>query len=192
MLTHFVSRRATLQSRGAILTVINVFAIIAIMNKITDRLKKPFLLKVMLWKTLPGLSFFGIKVTFLDGQRSQIDLPYRWRSQNPFKSIYFAAQCAAAEFASGVLVLTAVDGRKDISMLVASVEGKFVKKADQTISFHCAAGQQIADAIEQAIATGEAVIAKVMVEGRLPDDTIAAYFVFEWTFKQRNKAFSKK
>src|SRR4051812_5352046 len=76
---------------------------------------------------IPSLAFFGISVSKLNGRECHIELPFTWRSQNPFKSIYFAAQSAAAELATGALILRAISSYPEMSMLVVSMKAEFSK-----------------------------------------------------------------
>ncbi|HND87824.1 MAG TPA: DUF4442 domain-containing protein, partial [Saprospiraceae bacterium] len=61
----------------------------------------------LLWK-LPAAWFMGIGVQHCEAGRAVVSLPYGWRSQNPFRSAYFAAQCAAGELSTGLLALAAL------------------------------------------------------------------------------------
>ena len=73
--------------------------------------------------------------------RDSCTLKYRWINQNPFKSIFWAAQGMAAEFATGALLMREIElSKKNISMLLIDVEAKFTKKAIGKISFKCDKG----------------------------------------------------
>ncbi len=50
-------------------------------------------------------------------------------NQNPFKSMFWAAQGMAAEMSTGVLVMQAIDdSKRKVSMLVTHQEAIFLKK----------------------------------------------------------------
>ena len=49
----------------------------------------PWKLSFWLFYKLPAAWFMGVRVKQLTTQQSIVRLPYAWRSQNPFKSIYF-------------------------------------------------------------------------------------------------------
>ena len=72
----------------------------------------------------------GVRMRACDGQRAEVALPYGWRSQNPFKSTYFAAQAAAGELSTGVLAMYAMQELPPVSMLVTRIEAEFYKKAN--------------------------------------------------------------
>lgn len=138
----------------------------------------------LLWK-LPAAWFMGIGVRSCDGQRAIVSLPYGWRAQNPFRSTYFAAQCAAGELSTGLLALAALQEQPPVSMLVTQVEAHFFKKADQTLLFTCTEGDVLRAAVEQAIATGEAQVFRASSTGTLPDGTEAARVFITWSFKRK-------
>lgn len=136
----------------------------------------------MLWK-LPAAWFVGIRLRSLNESCCTVALPYRWRSQNPFRSIYFAAQCAAAEFSTGMLVLAALQEKPPMSMLVVKIEGDFFKKASQTLIFTCEEGKMIQAAVQRALETGEAQTLTIESQGTLPDGSVASRFRIEWSLK---------
>lgn len=138
----------------------------------------------LLWK-LPAAWFMGIGVQFCDGEKAVARLPYGWRSQNPFRSTYFAAQCAAGELSTGILALTHLQGKPPISMLVTHVEAEFFKKASATLLFTCEDGKNLEETIERALKTGEAQIFRATSVGRLPDGTEAARVWITWSFKKK-------
>jgi hypothetical protein len=138
----------------------------------------------LLWK-LPSAWFVGIGVRFCDEQKSLVRLPYGWRSQNPFRSTYFAAQCAAGELSTGILALAHLQGKPPVSMLVTHVEAEFLKKASATLEFTCEDGKSLEKTIERALETGEAQVFKATSIGRLPDGTEAAKVWITWSFKKK-------
>ena len=114
-------------------------------------------LKMWFWLLykLPAAWFMGVRVKKITAERGEVTLPYGWRSQNPFNSIYFAAQAAAAEFSTGALATLALEGRGKISMLVSRVEMDFTKKANSMTTFTCEQGAEVFEVVERAIQTKE-------------------------------------
>lgn len=133
---------------------------------------------------LPALAFFGVDVKELTAERCQVRLPFTWRTQNPFQSVYFAAQAAAAELASGALVLRGLAGHPAISMLVTGLEGQFTKKAKADIFFTCEDGQALLLGIERAL-VGEDAVVVVQSTGRLADGTEVSRFTLTWSLKRK-------
>lgn len=138
----------------------------------------------LLWK-LPAAWFMGIRVGFVDFERAEATLPMGWRSQNPFRSIYFAALCGAGELSTGILVLMALAQfpNKKISMLVTNIEANFYKKATTKTTFRCEQGAEIFEVIRQAVATGEGQTLKMKTVGRATTGEIVAEMVISWSFK---------
>ncbi len=150
---------------------------------ILKKLNNGFKMGLYLWLKLPMAAFSGMRVGKVTPHFAEVLLPYQWRSQNPFRSIYFAAQCAAAELSTGLLVLTAMESAPRISMLVIAFESNFYKKADQTLTFRCEQGPEIIQAIEKAVNTGEGVTFTAISKGILPSGEIASEMKVTWSVK---------
>ena len=140
----------------------------------------------LLWK-LPAAWFMGIGVRACDDERAIVALPYSWRSQNPFRSTYFAAQCAAGELSTGLLGLTHLQEQPPVSMLVTQVEAAFFKKADTTLLFTCTAGQEVAALIRRVVQSGEAQTLTMVSSGELPDGQLASRITVTWSFKLKKQ-----
>lgn len=140
----------------------------------------------LLWK-LPAGWFMGMRIGSLTSEQCTTLLPYRWRSQNPFRSTYFAAQCATGELSTGLLCLAAIPATQKVSMLVVSIQAQFFKKADKTLTFTCNEGQKVRETIQKAIDTGEGQTLEMVSTGTLPDGTIASEIRIFWSFKKSNK-----
>ncbi|MCS7036390.1 MAG: DUF4442 domain-containing protein [Saprospiraceae bacterium] len=142
--------------------------------------------RFFLWWKLPAAAFMGIRLEQIDAGRCVVQLPYGWRSQNPFHSIYFAAQCAAAELSTGLPAWMAVQGQEaPVSMLITHLEANFLKKAAQMVRFTCESVEDIAGAVQRAAHTGEAQTLRVLSIGRLPDGTEVAHIWVTWAFRRK-------
>ena len=127
----------------------------------------------------------GVKVKKLTPEKGEVTLPYGWRSQNPFQSIYFAAQCAAAEFSTGALATLAITGRGKVSMLVTNLEASFLKKANSKTTFTCADGKAVFEAVERAIQTGEPQILTMVSTGVQATGEIVSIVKITWSFRAK-------
>jgi hypothetical protein len=145
----------------------------------------PWRMRFFMFQKLPAAWFMGLQVRSCTEQRAEVALPYGWVSKNPFRSTYFAAQCAAGELSTGLLALAALQGQPPVSMLVTRVESEFFKKANQTLTFVCHDGEAVRQAIDQALASGEAVALRMASVGSLPDGTEASRVWITWSFKGR-------
>lgn len=155
-------------------------------DSLRRRMRNPLLMRLFLLSRLPLASFAGLRIRRLDMNRCEVVVPRGWRTQNPFRSTYFAAQAMAAELSTGALALAAVeDAGGAISMLVTRMEAEFGKKAVADAVFACEDGAAISAAVGGAATTGEGVAVDALSIGRLPDGTEVARFRFTWSFKRR-------
>lgn len=150
------------------------------------RLRSPFLLRFYFLAKLPLALFAGLRMDGLTRDKCDVSLPYGWRSTNPFRSIYFAAQAMAAELSTGALAMAAVRAAPvRVAMLIVSLEATFEKKATARTTFTCEAGEEIQAAVARAIETGEPQTVRAESVGRLPDGVVVARFHFTWSFKAK-------
>ncbi len=144
-------------------------------------------LKMNLWLfyKLPAAWFMGVRVKKITAERGEVTLPYGWRSQNPFNSIYFAAQAAAAEFSTGALATLALEGRGKISMLVSRVEMDFTKKANSKVTFTCTQGAEVFEVVERAIQTKEPQTITMVSYGVQATGELVSTTRITWSFKAK-------
>jgi hypothetical protein len=157
-------------------------------EKFIKQMKNTWLFKGFLLTKLPLAAFAGLQVEELSAEQCAVSLPYGWRSQNPFQSIYFAAQSMAAELSTGALLMLAIESSgESVSMLVTKMDASFGKKANAKTLFTCEDGEKIFEAIQQTITTGESVAISTVSVGRMQDGTEVSRFTFEWSCKKRSK-----
>ena len=153
-------------------------------KSILSQLNSPWAMWFFRLTKLPAAWFMGVRIHEVTLKRGVVKIPFGWRSQNPFQSTYFAAQMAAAEMSTGVLVLANIDGR-NISMLVQHVAADFLKKATDTLTFICEDGDGVQQAIEHTLTTGEGCTFRMNSVGYLPDGQIACKMQIDWAVKRR-------
>lgn len=151
------------------------------------KVNRSWYMRLFLFLRLPMAWFAGIGVTSCSEEECVVRLPYGWRSQNPFRSIYFAAQCAAAELSTGLLVLAQLQDRPPMSMLVTNISAEFHKKASAPLLFTCTDGAAIQAAVDAAFADSEARSFTATSIGRLPDGGVAAVVKITWSFKVKSR-----
>jgi hypothetical protein len=145
-----------------------------------------FLLKFYLFSKLPAAWFMGIRLKTIALNKAEVLLPYHWRSQNPFRSTYFAAQCAAGEFSTGILASLILAGfEQKISMLVTHVEAEFYKKATDITTFTCSDGQKLFDTVKDAVNTKEARAFRAESIGTNQQGEIVSKVWITWSFKAK-------
>ncbi|SFE36208.1 protein of unknown function [Chitinophaga sp. CF118] len=140
----------------------------------------------LLWK-LPSAWLAGVRVKQLKEESCITVVPYRWLSQNPFRSTYFACLSMAAEMSTGLLAImyTQAASPKQVSMLVTGMEATFLKKATGKTWFTCEDGVAISNAIDEAIMSGEGVTFTAVSTGKSQDGTVIATFAITWSFKAK-------
>ena len=147
----------------------------------------PVKFRLFLLSKLPSAFFSGVRVLSADEKSCVVTVPYKWFSQNPFKSTYFACLSMAAEMSTGVLGLAHIYKRNPpVSMLVVNITGNFIKKAVGKTSFTCEDGLTIKQTIEDAIFSNEGKIITAKSYGRNKNDEIVAEFSITWSFKVKS------
>jgi len=147
----------------------------------------PFGIRALLWSKLPLAAFAGLRVARLDEIGAEVTLPAGWKTQNPFGSIYFAAQAMAAELSTGAPALWFIEqSGAPVSSLVTAISARFTKKATSRARFVFSDGAAMRAAIDQAVRTGEPVVFTARSIGTQDDGAQVAEFAVEWSFKRRS------
>jgi len=135
---------------------------------------------------------FKLPLGFLSGMRvkevtdtfSIVNIKYKWMNQNPFNSMFWAAQGMAAEMCTAVLVMKTIEkSNRKISMLVTHQESDFYKKAKGKIVFTCNEGDEITAIINKSIETKEGQTIILTSEGKNEEGIVVSKFQFEWSVK---------
>src|SRR6186713_2817604 len=123
----------------------------------SKQMTSPLKFRMFLLSKLPSAYFSGVRVKNLDENKCEVSVPFKWFSQNPFRSTYFACLSMAAGMSTGALAM-AHSYRSDppISMLVVRTEADYFKKATGPTQFPCTAGAASLAVSREAMATGEA------------------------------------
>lgn len=157
-----------------------------VQEQFLERLRNPWKMQFFYFWRLPSLFWWGVRVAEINRAGAIIRLPFSWRTQNPFQSVYFAAQMGAAELSTGLLVLAATQGHGKISMLVVGSSAEFLKKATGPIHFHCKDGVAIWEAVERAVASGEPQSFVATSEGMLENGQVVSRMSFQWSVLAKN------
>lgn len=155
-------------------------------NKILKIFNSSIKFKLALLRMLPLAFFVGLRLKSLSLDRCNVVVGYKWLNKNPFGSIFWAVLGIAAEMASGAIVMAHIYGHKpSIAMLVVGCSAVFHKKAVGEVTFSCADGKAIAQAIERSIATASAQQIHCTSEGVDANGNLVAVFTFVWSVKPR-------
>lgn len=152
----------------------------------SKQMLNPFKFRMFLLSKLPSAYFSGVKIKSIDENKCEVTVPFKWFSQNPFRSTYFACLSMAAEMSTGALALGHLYKRKPaVSMLVIKTEGEYFKKAVDKTTFVCEAGEEMEKMISEAMATGEPRMVRVRSIGKNKAGELVAEFYITWSFKAK-------
>jgi hypothetical protein len=101
--------------------------------------------------------------------------------------MFWAAQGMAAEMSTGVLVMQEIErSKRKVSKLVTHQEGDFFKKATGIIIFTSNGGNEIREAIEKSVKTGDGQVITLISEGVDKDGVVVSNFQFQWSLKVKS------
>ena len=150
--------------------------------------RNPVKFRLFLLSKLPSAYFSGVRVRYIDETHCKVTIPFKWFSQNPFRSTYFACLSMAAEMSTGALAMAHLHKRKPpVSMLVVKVESEYFKKATGLTTFICTDGELLRQAIEETIRTGEPASVRVASAGLNSKEETVALFHITWSFKVKSQ-----
>ena len=136
-------------------------------------LKNQLKFRMFLLFKLPSAFICGVRLRDVDEKHCVVTVPYKWLSQNPFRSTYFACLSMAAEMSTGALALAHLHKRNPaVSMLVVKVESAYFKKATRRTTFVCEDGEAMLKLIEESVATGEGRIFRARSTGKNPEGEV--------------------
>ena len=150
------------------------------------RLLRPWSFRAYLWANLPLAACAGLSLRRLDEAGCAVALPGGWRTQNPFRSTYFAAQAMAAEMSTGAPAMVFVRAAPaSVAMILRGIEAVFTKKIQgpSLFTFDDVAG--LAAVVSRAAASGDSESYVGRSLGHGPDGQPAAEFRVTWSFKRR-------
>jgi Domain of unknown function (DUF4442) len=142
--------------------------------------------RLFMFTKLPAAYFAGVKVKTLQSDKAVVTVPFKWLSQNPFRSTYFACLAMAAEMSTGLLAMMQIHKRNPfVSMLVVKLEANFFKKATGLTSFTCNTGKEFEQIVDDCIADGEARSYTAKSIGTNEAGEVVAEFLITWSFKAK-------
>ncbi|HET9318062.1 MAG TPA: DUF4442 domain-containing protein, partial [Vicinamibacteria bacterium] len=136
------------------------------------RLLKPWTFRAYLLMKLPLAACAGLRLRRLDEGGCTVSIPGGWRTQNPFRSTYFAAQMMAAEMSTGAPAMMLVEGAPaSVALILRDVRAVFTKKVVGTSLYTFSDVASLREAVERAAAQPEETRYTAHVAGRLEDGT---------------------
>jgi len=145
----------------------------------------PMKLKLFMLQKLPMAWLAGLRLVQLTPESATVTIRFKYLTQNPFRSIYFAYLAMAAELASGIQAMMHTQAGGPVSMLVVGIQGDFTKKAVGLIAFTCPDGSRIAQALAESRATGEGRTVECTSTGVDEAGDVVAVFRLTWSFRAK-------
>lgn len=149
-----------------------------------QKMNKPLIFWMAMLSKLPSAIFWKFRIKTITQEKCEVTLPYSWRTQNPFRSIYFAAMAGAGELSTGALCQMYLAGRGKFSMLVVDFKAEFHKKADQKITFTCEQGEELFDLLNP-MKPGDTGQLTMISTGTNPAGEMVARIYVTWSFKKK-------
>lgn len=146
----------------------------------------PFTFRLMLLRILPLAFFAGLRLERVDEHSCHVRLKYSYLTQNPFRSIYFAALAMAAEMCSGLPALLYLRRSKvNSSMLVTEMSSVYHKKAVGVITFKFEEVPLLEAAIRAAVDDPNGRTFDAVSKGYNAQGECVATFTVRWSFRKR-------
>ncbi|RAI93993.1 DUF4442 domain-containing protein [Algoriphagus yeomjeoni] len=149
------------------------------------KMSNPFYFWFGMLIKLPSAVFWKFRIKELDAEKCVVTIPYTWRTQNPFNSIYFAAMAGAAELSTGALCQLAISGLGKYAMLVVDFRAEYYKKANQKIKFTCEQGLELF-ALLASLEPNDTGKLTMISTGKNPQQEEVARFYVTWSFKRKS------
>lgn len=146
----------------------------------------PWVLRLGMWRRLPSIAFWGMRIMELTEVRCCVLIPFSWFTQNPFKSIYFGALSGGAELSTGALCEMMIIGKGNFSMLVTGFRAEFIKKATTNVTFTCDQGKQLSDVLDQMNLAGDTGTLEMIAIGHNTQGELIGKAYIQWSFKRKS------
>lgn len=133
---------------------------------------------------IPMLAYVRPKVTAISKEEVRVKIRLRRRTRNHLRSMYFGALAVGADTAAGIHAF--YYSRKEklpISFAFKAVQGQFHQRAMSDVEFVCGEGQLIAEAVQEAKATGERINQPVTVQAFDQKGELVADFIMTISVK---------
>jgi hypothetical protein len=142
--------------------------------------------KLWLWKTVPLAAVAGLRVVRLDPEACTVRLPGGWRTRNPFRSTYFAAQTMAAEMSTAAPAMVLIrDVPSSVALIIVGLRSTYTKKlvGDGLFTFEDIAGMKAA--IDRACVSDAPQRFTARSLARDAGGEVVSTFEVDWSFKRR-------
>jgi len=138
---------------------------------------------------IPLLLYVRPSVVLLNDAKVIVRIPFRRRTKNHLKSMYFGALAIGADCAGGLIAMQQIRASKEpVALIFKSLHADFLKRAEGDVLFTCTQGREISALVAEAIQTGERVEMPLKIIATVPskfeDEPVA---VFTLVLSLKNK-----
>ena len=138
---------------------------------------------------MPLGAFAGLRCERIDDDICEVSLPGGWRTRNPFRSTYWAAQGMAAELATAIIPLSQAKGADvAIRTLVTGCRASFRRQGRGRLIFRCEDFAAMKAGMNRAAVGTEGVECSSRVIGFDQDGEVVSEWIFDWNFKAKSVA----
>ena len=153
------------------------------LEKEIKNLSKPLRFRIFTILKMPSSAFVGLKITQFSTESCTTTIPGGWRTQNPFRSMYWAVQGMAAEMTTGAFPFAISRSiSQNLRMYVIGVESDFIRRARGKIVFKCSNLFDAYNAIEETLKTKEPVNCDLISTGKDSSGEVVSKWIFRWNF----------
>ncbi len=143
---------------------------------------------IFLLTKLPAAYFCGARLKSINSNECSVKITHNWFNQNPYKSMFWAAQGMAAELTTALMLTDKINkSGYDISMLLISSKSNYYKKATGTIVFNCSEGNNMDEMMNKLISSNTPQTITLSSKGINQNKVTVSKFIFEWSLKIREK-----
>jgi len=143
---------------------------------------------IFLLTKLPAAYFCGARLKSINSNECSVKITHNWFNQNPYKSMFWAAQGMAAELTTALMLTDKINkSGYSISMLLISSKSNYYKKATGTIVFNCSEGNSIDEMMDKLISSNTPQTITLSSKGINQNKITVSEFIFEWSLKIREK-----
>lgn len=143
---------------------------------------------------IPLIFWVKPKIMEISADKAVIVIPFKRRTQNHVKSMYFGALCVGADLAPGLLTMRLLEKETvKCVFLFKDFSAEFLKRVEDDATFTCSQGKAISEAIGKAIMTRERQNVTLDVEATVPAKVagsieVVARFKMTISIKAREQA----
>ena len=143
---------------------------------------------IFLLTKLPAAYFCGARLKSINSNECSVKITHNWFNQNPYKSMFWAAQGMAAELTTALMLTDKINkSGYSISMLLISSKSNYYKKATGTIVFNCSEGNNMDEMMNKLISSNTPQTITLSSKGINQNNVTVSKFIFEWSLKIREK-----